>query len=214
MGGMSYKREFYDVGQAQSYLTGSVIRLNGEPVYVCDIGSLSTGGWNNNFYLYYNNVGNDNGQGKVEYQDTKVDVSPLPLGLVNWPGSKRGDYPGSILWTSRIPRRGWKVGLSTSSLFLGGDPAVYRYIEKGHLIMSSPFRQTVVRNYPSFEKIAEKKWKEGVHRIAFSHRFYLTHQGNVGYKNFPSAIGEWNAKGIVLDDAHQYLQEVLDEDLT
>ena len=191
---MSYKREFYNEDQAMSYLTNSVIRLDKEPIYITGVRASR-----NDYRLAYSTVGNQREPREIKYSDKKLDLSPIPLGFINYP-KRTGRYPTPNLsiWAGRSPRRGWKIGLSTGAIVLqpqGTDTNILRDLDKSHLITSSPFRQTVVGNYPSFKKIVEKlKGDESTDSLAFSRRFCLDRKNNVFYKHLPNSVGIWMKK--------------------
>lgn len=209
------QRNFYDKQQAQSYLSSSIVRLNGEPIYVTNI----EGSGFPNCSLYYMTVGNQNKKGSCRLKDSALDFTPVPLGMMNMPAQMTGTIPIAV-YCSRMPRRAWKVGLSSSALHLSittvsHETQARMAIDRGRLMLSSAFRQLVVGNYPSFEKVVGRLEKaQDETSIAFSRRFALRKDNTVWYKATTEPVGRWTKNGITLNTKFQYLAEVLEEDMS
>ena len=192
-------RDFVDEQHANSYLSGTIIRVGGIPIYV---DQLSEGGrvekkWRMNYHI----IGDDE-VNILFLPNEKIDMNPVPLGMMN--------FEESVFYVSRIPTRGWKVGLAPSNVSFyplgpagngGGAPP----------LISKELRKCILGQYPDFTG-ALKKIRAGKNAIAFSRRFAIN-GGSLLFKNGDKAVGVAERQGPILFDNFQYLEETLQEDL-
>jgi hypothetical protein len=202
--------KFWDGGQADMYLTNSVIRVGKEPVYVLNTVPMGGGRYRMEYHPLTVYAGAENVERKsIDVDDEDVDASPVPLGMVL---TDRGE-DSQAYYVSRYPRRMWKIGLNMKNIAVQGMPEQNRC--DGSFLIGGPgsgwLRNTIVNEFPSYEKSQYTSKKDRVPQ-AFS-RHFLLNKGKLYYKNSRSSVGIANMAGPVLLDSHQHLQQVLEEEM-
>lgn len=205
-------RSFHDVAHARSYLTGSIIRVEDEPVMVADVN-----GRRSDLILSYYPL-KDANKG-IEYSNIRIDdedvnMEPVPLGF-SWTDDQN-IIPYNMnhtLTVFRVPVRTWKVGLYRKNC--GTINALSREGRewKNSWIPSPMLRNTIVGEYPDLEEaITRVQNKQGT--VPFSRRFAVCGSALV-YKTFLEPVGHINEKTHepVLNERFSFLKEVLAEDL-
>ena len=195
------KLDFYDVHHASNYLTESIIRVAGHPVYVMEVGGrpyrLS--------YVPTDDMYNTRTSKTIMLDDEDVDLEPIPLGLCN--------YRSCSAYLTRIPRRAWKVGLTTRALhitWIRDNPGLGTDI-----LWSENFVQMVKGRYPVLD--TTKLLGSGQPSFAFDRHFTVVKERNafkVYYKwRNDECIGEYSIdrRSIVLKEKFCYLRESLQE---
>jgi hypothetical protein len=197
-------RSFYDLDQAFSYLTNSVIRVGGKAVMVTGV-LPGDQGHVLNFYRL------DDGRKKNDYilhNAPEVDMEPVPLGLLSI--DDKSSYTDTVM-CSRSPRRLWKVGLTYETLCTNVvHEERHNYTPSINVLQSKELGRTIEGSYPVYAAAKELVGKKN-RLVAFSRRFavdkddlyYQTYQVPVGMaeKDRPSLLPEFD-----------FLQQVLEED--
>src|SRR5690554_3333134 len=109
------RREFHDIDHATAYLVGSIIRVEGEPVYI-----MHVRGRKPNYVIDYypiklhaiGGLNDPNAFKSIKLSDESVDMEPIPLGF-SWTNSVDilGYESNLTVYISRTPSRSWKIGL-------------------------------------------------------------------------------------------------------
>lgn len=199
------KKEFYDRDHAQNYLSNTVIRLGGNPIY---IDHIDYGRGDQLVAIYYpsDKVDKDNRK-IVRLDNEELDLTPVPLGflsVINTADTMTG-------WCSRIPQRKWKQGLSHNSLTVI-SPVGYRFLhDRQRVLVSRELARTIKGQFAPLNKALELS-KELQKPIAFSRRFAVDSK-NLFYKNHQVTVGTIENKIPVLDEDMGFLSEALNEDL-
>lgn len=186
-----------DWDYAGTRLRDTVVRYEGEPVYVFSVSEENTA----KIQVM--------GKGSQPYQWVPLDcldLSPVPLGYTN--------TPSECSYTSRMPTRHYKQGLNGVNLDTGNAGSSVSF--------TSPcLYKTVMNNYPKivdcFESIVVG---ESISR-AFSRNFALTLGALSGLSLLfrGKEVGEitWNHEAqqpnYTLNNRYSYLQEMLEEEL-
>lgn len=185
----------YDnVQYAADRLSDTVIRYKGKTVYLSHKGM-----WN---YVALDLA--TRGSCDIDIRDKDVDISPLPLGYVN--------YQVNAYYVQRKPERRWKQGLSPTSVvfhrkgILGG----------ADLVISKEFSDCVNNIYPSVGDTVNKLVVGEAASIAFSRDFCLVcnERGRdliLEYKGV--TVGTCNGEAFRLNIKYSYLKEALEEAL-
>jgi hypothetical protein len=199
------QKKFYDIGQAQNYLTGSIIKINNEPVYILDVSSrmiLS--------FVDIENYGRSDKSQSIKITDSNVDMGPIHLGLINL--SNPFNVNNNIYISYRLPIRQSRIGLITNNIMILDE---HRKIitEKGRIIFSKGMKNTMKNIYPSFTKAIEKINNNEIKNIAFSKRFYISKDRKLYYIFIDTPVGEIKENKIKLKTPFLYLTEMLEEDI-
>jgi hypothetical protein len=199
-------KEFFDAEHANRYLSDSIIRLDGEPIYCFGVDQRSRGR-----YIYYVPMIYRNQEEKSVLLNSKdIDMNPVPLGFVNFtpPFSNENE----VYSVFRTPERAWKVGLNHHNMFVmyGGSRVSGDMDAFSNLLKSKGLRDTIVGKFPSFDK-AQRSLKSGARQVAFSRRFALRNN-KLFYIQLQKAVGELKKNGVLLFDDFTYLSQALTED--
>ena len=190
----------YDsIDYARQRLDGTVIRINGEVVYLS---------FRENWTYSVYNLSSKK-EKNVDIRKVPLDLNPIPLGYIN--------HGNIAYYTSRRPVRRWKQGLSSDALDvrfqkdgrnLGGMMA-------GTLLISSGLINCVDNVYPSIQESYIEIVEGGYNSSAFSRAFALSSSPvdhkvlDLLYKNIK--VGYVNQKGVELETKFEYLKEALEE---
>jgi len=206
-------KSFYDLHQAQMYLTESIVTYKGLPIYVRDIEQKRNGDFNISYAYLSNALSETNDSLNSGY----FNFTPIPLGFVNWDG-KRMDEDGKIIKYQyvfdimRMPVRRYKIGLcriNARMYWLRERDIVPNF---NSIVFSNTFVNTILRKYPSYEEVIEKSQKNG-NLLAFSPRFAIEDGGAVFYKgSLETPIGDLVRGDIRLIEKMKFLKEVLNKD--
>src|SRR3546814_263156 len=136
-------KNFYDIHQAYAYIADRVIRFKGQPVYVHEIGFYD--GPRGPYELIFRYIGEHPANfGKALTNDPQIDMSPVPLGLLSYPGEDhRGSWKKTVM-VSRVPVRKWKWGLSVNNIHIGVMENRYLPPAKADVIVSAALRDTIM----------------------------------------------------------------------
>lgn len=201
------QKRFFDVDHADRYLSSSVIRVGGDPVFV---NRVLVSGSGNQPTLYYWNLGAVGGSAKLKQlalYHADVDLNPVPLGML----SQDGDI-NAACYITRVPRRAWKIGLTTTSLNCGqvsSKAEEYIRFGKSGVLYSNALKNTINNQYPSIKQAAIMS-KDLSLPIAFSRKFAIW-MDRIYYKDLGYAVGEKVADSIVLKDEFHWLKEMVEE---
>ena len=105
-------KKFFNTDHAYLYLVGSVIRVDGLPVYVRNVTySRET----RRQILTYAPVENyDEGRvDKIHLDSSRIDMNPIPLGFINF---QEFGKPKITVGAYRVPSRQWRIGLTTDNM--------------------------------------------------------------------------------------------------
>ena len=176
-----------DYEYANSRLSETIVRRNGEPVYVYGV----RGGMSVQFASL------ENLDDVIECHIDELDLHPVPLGYCNY--NKLASY------LSRVPmRRDWRQGLRRGNFVsLSGIDA--------NRIPYECLRQAILGDYPTFTAALEavKKMKS----IAWHRHWSLDVNMQVLYKGGVRPVGRVENGQVVLDSRYMYLTEALKESL-
>lgn len=201
-------KKFFDLNQASSYLRGSVIRVDDEPIYVHDV-QHGEGRGNKGMSIEYSVI--REGLGKVfhiDVADKKVDMTPVPLGMCSY---HDGDS-FRCYYIMRLPVRKWKIGLTKENI----DILTVQTGQNAGGAINMLFPQTflvdcIEGKYVGLtEAIKALKRRRGV--IPFSRRFAIDHEHSVWYKGHNLSVGWFENGQVNLDKDHTYLSEIMMED--
>lgn len=196
-------RTFYNEEQAGMYLVDSIIRYHGEPIMVCNVigGPIK-------YSITYKRV-KDGERGIVIIPNKFIDMTPVPLGLMNY-RTRRGSL--YCINGSRVPTRSWKVGLYSRNFrvknIMGGPVEDVSYI-----LQSAYLYDLVMGKYPSYKEAREFADVAGPSGAwAFSRRFAVDYRGDLRYKYLKEPVGDNRGGRPVLNDDFLYLTQALEED--
>lgn len=174
-----------DWDYANSRLAGTVVRLDGEPVFVHSVGPGMRGVLSKLSDLH----------NPFEADAKGLDLIPVPLGMCN--------FKGQAHYLSRIPmRRDWKQGLRKENF---GSATVHV-----QLIPPEVLRAVIVGEYPTLAECFLLCTKKKVTSAAWHRHWAITADNRILYKN-EGPVGIVEDKELILDDKHRYLQEALKE---
>ncbi len=185
----------YDtVDYAASRLNGTIVRHDGDPVTILEIG-----GRRNNLTCSYTTVATEE-QGQDHLN--AFDLTPVPLGFA-W-------CPDGLAYLTRIPRRGdYRQGLRNNNYtsLTGVD---HRAVLPQQLV------KTIKGQFRSFESALDECVNIRGSHLAFNRNFALISNGNsqigLHYRWF-GKIGDVVNGLITLDDKYQHVQEFLEESM-
>lgn len=176
-----------DYEYANSRLTETIVRLNGEPVYIYKVmAGMKTD------YTTLDNMGE-----MKRCLTGELDLKPVPLGYCN--------YNKAACYLTRIPmRRDWRQGLRRGNFAsLSGTNA--------DRIPYEALRQCILGDYPSFEGAVEAVKK--LSSIAWHRHWAIDNKGQVLYKGGTHPVGVLDNGQVVLASKYHYLKEALKESL-
>lgn len=214
-------KDFWDLHQANSYLRQSLIRFDGRPFLV---DAVDGRGPNYDIYGIFTDVIEDERQ-LVRYKinDAKIDMNPVPLGWVNKKVSQRLKV-FQIIGMIRIPRRGWKIGLTPGSTSYISPPDGDRI--NGRRIWGGVEQAaTIMGIFPTIEKILETLNNTPANytsSIAFSRNFAIQKAANTQTFTIAHIFNPYESVGTIdpngawveLKNKYQYLEELLHKEMT
>lgn len=203
------RKVFYDINMAHSYLVDTVIRYNEKPIYVHSIGYVN--GPRAPFQLTFSYVGGPFIANLAQTDDPLLDMTPVPLGLLAYPGDGGKGWQRTAM-VSRYPARKWKWGLSQINCDVRAVNNSFIPPPKAEVLLSAALRDTIMGKYPDY-KTAFRLAKNTRESIFAFNRSFAVSSNKLYYKSL-GEVGAAGASGPVLDDNHFYLQQVLDEDRT
>jgi len=202
---------FYDLNHADMYLRHTVIRVESIPAYITAIGGSKKAG----FSIEYVELGDIHNKLITALGLKTVDLSPLPLGMMNYfPG--KGNLRTVII--SRIPVRRWKVGLDTRNMLISsiaGDRHSI-FLEPGQVILSADLKNTIMGKFPTYkEAINSLESSSAYSSVAFNRHFAIKTRGKgkneLIYYKFDTPIGICGPTKPLLSPEFMFLKEHLDE---
>lgn len=202
-------KNFFDIEHARAYLSGSFIRIRDR---VAHVDTVNAGRSKGEYQLVFEYVGDRATPRVVNYPSPEVDFNPFPMG---WYAKKRGKEGWQAFYLSRLPSRGWKVGLTPRVLNvqrLGVTSSRYQAVDPQDILWTQEFDKTVRGEYEPYEKVYSIISRSKTAEIPFSRRF-CTRQGQLFYRFFDEPVGVPEKTGPVLLPDYQYLEEALREDL-
>lgn len=185
--------KFVSSTDANARLGESIIRFEGEPIYVRGISS--------NYSMMFSFLKNPARNTETLLSNPGVNMRPVPLGYIN---TNRGCY-----YISRAPKRKWKQGLELASItFLEYTRApinLHDYFRD--------LRKCILGEYPSIKEAYSISRREG-YSVAFSRTFAIDPYRHIYMKG--KDIGHIDDGHFTINDQCKYLkecvEEVLDED--
>ena len=200
-------RELYDVEQARGYLTGSIIRVSGEPVSIHDV---SRGQKDGEYLLKYFRIGSS----ELEYAFTsapEVDSAPVPLGLL--PVDRASRFRNSVM-LYRFPARKYKIGLDPCNFghrSIDDPDNNNRLYPNKELLYSKQVADAIKGVYPTLSDAQEISYDTG-YMVAFSRRFAVR-GANLYHGLHNIAVGTVAEGKANLLPRYEYLKESLAENL-
>ncbi len=198
-------KKFYDQNHANLYLVGSVIRVGGVPIYVTDVRNSRSLGL---IITYISLTNADKKTKEIDIYNSKVDMTPVPLGFLNFQSFGR---PKIAIRAFRTPSRQWRIGLTIDNLRLRPD----RYNDhetKRKVIHSLSFKKSVCGEFPSLPKVLKMIKDKKANSQAFSRNFAIGKNG-VRFIQLEEPVGKILKGEIMLFDDYLYLSELLEKDL-
>jgi len=196
-------KKWYNAGHAENYLSGSVIRIDNVPCYVCSVGESK---------MEYYPITEKNNHRVIDLDHPAIDLNPMPLGFLSL---RETDNFHSSSYLKRGPYRQWKVG-TTARNTISANPFK-------HAIKSSPMMQYILRSQEFCDTVAGKyidpeqahalsaKNEQGA--FAFSRRFAVF-KDFLLYKDLQEPVGTVSKDGtVLLHEDFTYLTDMLNEDL-
>lgn len=176
-----------DYEYANSRLTETIVRLNGEPVFIHRVGP--------GMITSYNKL---EGDGELQTcMADELDLHPVPLGYCN--------YNKFACYLTRLPmRRDWRQGLRRGNFMSLTGPAAER-------IPYEALRQAIIGDYPTFAKAIEAVKK--VKSVAWHRHWAVDCHGQLLHKGGERPVGIIRDGTPELDSKYFYLEEALKESL-
>jgi len=202
-------KSFYDGDQANMYLTNSLIRLKGEPIYIQGVRSHNRG-----LYIryYIPSQQNSNDINEIDIDHNDINMNPVPLGFVNIkiPYERRSQ----IIDVFRKPIRGYRIGLCRNNIDykkIFGETQDY---DTRNILISRELMNTIKGKYPQYEEAFNFTVKSLGRSRAFSRRFGIQNMGDnhhLIYSKLHNPVGMCTKREPILFDQFKYLQEALTE---
>lgn len=192
---------FYDRDHAEMYIIDSVIRLGEEPVYITDVEYAG-----DDIFLYYQHLVDANKMGRVRTDNPDINMNPVDLGMCQ--------YNNRALYTSRIPRRMWKIGLNKQNFsYQYVVPQNIRAPNMNTLLFSKGLVHCIKGEYPSFEEAQSRVLDPDNNElnVGFSRSFCLTIKAI--YYKWTGLVGYHKKQEVRLLPEFKFLQEQLEEDM-
>lgn len=203
-------KKFFNLDHAIRYLNESIIRFEGEPIYVF---SIDSGRHSKNFMLYYYKVGDPDRTHKYILSDnSSIDMNPVPLGMLSLKASPKDKF--STGYIERTPLRQYKIGLSRGNFkhkYVHPKYSMKYGSSVSNLLLSTELRDTIMGEYPAYKE-AYKSAKDQGNIVAFSRRFAVGQDDKLYYKALQVPVGVAKSGSPTLDDDAFFLKEVLEED--
>lgn len=176
-----------DYEYAHSRLTETIVRLNGEPVFIHNV---SPG-----MVVQYNRL---DGNGDLALcKADQLDLRPVPLGYCN--------YNKHACYLTRIPmRRDWRQGLRRGNFISLSGTAAER-------IPYDVLRQAILGDYPTFAAACEAVKK--IKSIAWHRHWAVDCHGQLLHKGQEKPVGIVRNGEPELASKYMYLNEALKESL-
>lgn len=203
-------RDFTDFRHASNYLHDSIISYREKPVLVTAVNPISNDGRLFSLRLKY--LGKIDPEFVIDFPDNDIDMTPMELGFINY---KQFGLPTSALIGFRIPERAWKVGLTLHNFVLL-DLVNRKNVAgpiKNKVFTSSYLQRTMLNNFPRIGKVVAGIKADKATSGAFSRRFAIDADMKVYYYQLKAPVGVFNGEAIRLNEGHEYLIQVLTEDV-
>jgi len=200
-------KKFFNTDHANLYLVGSIIRVDGLPVYVRDITYNRT---MRRQILTYAPVENYD-EGKVStigLNSSRVDMNPIPLGFINF---QEFGKPKIAVSAYRVPSRQWRIGLTTNNMSI--LPSRFAGHEaKKKVIQSIHFKKSVCGQFPKVEEIIEMIKNKEATSQAFSRDFAIE-KNKLKFIQLKPPVGKMFKGELMLFDNYLYLSQLLEKAL-
>jgi len=187
----------YDnVDDARMYLSGTVVRLDGTPVYIRQVEPLDSGG----ITARYRVLGEDNNRNRT-LADGGWDLTPVPLGYINL--GRDGCY-----YLIRTPGRRYHQGLHGDSLcsLRNGRVTVFGFPDMALL------SRTILGEYPTYQEVYDAV-THGSQPKAFTRTLALNGGGHITLEHRGTEVGYEADSAMVLYPEFAYLKENIREQL-
>ena len=210
--------DFHSPEHATSYLSNSVIRYANEPIMVETVDD-------ENYILFHTIMELAQSKGRLKMRMAELDsehinMKPVPLGMFNFCDEAGNNIDSAYL--SRIPNRGWKVGLTSNNTNIYIIRPEYdnvfqsSIIRNLNILKSISFYNTVMNIYPSYQYIMEEfeLAKSRRRSVAFSRNFaIIAEDRKLMYRYFKNPVGVALDNGPRLEARYDLLNEILNEDI-
>ena len=166
------------------YLTGSIIRVNGDPVIITDLAPHNKGVYRIYYIQLEDYFKDERDIGIITTDSKNIDLSPVELGFCNF--KINGEH--NTFYTYRSPQRMWKIGLHLNNFMINSLEPLEFFFENSRILYSKSLEDTIKNKYPSFDECIIKIHKPHIKSIAFSRDFALS-SDRIYYKLF-GTVGE------------------------
>ena len=211
---------FFDQRQANNYLVGSVIRIRNAPCAIDEVGRPA-GRRAGDYSVSYYDIGDTNQDRMLtSLLDETVDMNPVPLGMATMLTESRGFVTAYL---SRVPVRGWKVGLTIENLnqeIVGvaeGAPAVPGIISR--VRRSETLAKTIRGDYKTVEEATKlmeassQKFKY-LQVIGVARKWAIDSKQNIWYRSTKTPVGKIEGKVVSLFPKYIYLKQLVEKEWT
>lgn len=202
-------QRFYDVHGAKQRVDNSVIRYEGNPIYVNEARARNPERYRTGGAIELScNVLKTGNALTIDAEDLLIDISSPPIGYLNNPTS----------WSQylvRVPHRRWKSGVSTRNIIAHSVSRGASHISNSQL-RSLEMHNTILNLYPSIDEA-----KEFLDRISTEHGLNLSRAFSrhvaigrvnsnaykVEYKGIE--VGKLMKNSLILNKNYEYLEEYM-----
>lgn len=193
--GKFMKKTFYDLNQARSYLTDSIIRFEKKPIYVFDVLRHL-----NDIHIHYSPL-NCMDEQVINITHKAIDLNPVELGWVNYQPPFKNEF--ILIRSFRKPIRAWKVGLSAENIYYEPNNG----LRSINFLRSMGLYNTISNVYPSVENCLSKG------NMAFSRSFAINKNKELLYLLTDEPVGKVHRSDLQLDPKYYYLSELLGKEM-
>lgn len=204
--------DFDSPQHASGYLSGSVVRYQGQPTNIVDVVEGDEGQYTTHHRLLVNQ---GRGRNNInDLMDGKFNLHPVPLGMMNIRGDNK--QIAEAVYMTRVPERRWKVGLTQN----GTRIIPVRYEEDNMFwrmdrqwFLSMDMHDCIVGEYPSFDNAIRMLKRSRRRSVAFSRNFALVAEGKkLMYRANHEPVGDVQADHPSLFPKYEWLYELIMED--
>lgn len=185
-----------DVRYALNRLLDTIIRYNGKAVLVTNVTFVSP---DQPLRVHAFYIVEEHGENEIKDFISKFDLTPVPLGFINFPEKKQASY------LSRIPiREDWRQGLrQANSRTMWGQ----------QWWGNQQIANTIENNFPTLEKA--RSYCKGEQTCAWTRDFAVDGGGHIYYR-CEGVVGEFidDTNNYVLNAEYGWVEESLKEALT
>jgi hypothetical protein len=200
---------FYGIDHARQYLNGSVIRVDGDPVYVTGCGFDDDGEKTLTYLLL---IYMEEPPFTIRLDSDRINFDPVPLGMFN---CRDGRGRSTAAYLSRYPARQWKQGLTAEVMQVisvcpnGYVPALRDIFPKEGLA------RTIKGMYPDLDEALANIQAAKDTSVALSRNFAVDDTEALLYQGTQKPIGTLNIEDrtAILFRPFHYLKEMLEEEL-